>query len=104
MANLLFNVTRQWYDKYRSGEKREEYREIKQHWEARLFDRNEFMHSFEPKEFDTVTIRRGYSPKPETPDLIFRWVETTWGYAKDGIGRELMGDKLVYVVTMEDIQ
>lgn len=36
MKTLHLNLKRQWFDMIKSGEKKEEYREVKQHWERRL--------------------------------------------------------------------
>lgn len=96
--SIVFNVSRKWYDKYASGEKREEYREIKQHWLRRLFSYDGERLENVAKTFQWVIIRCGYSPRPETPDLIFKWASTEIGTAKEGIGRELMGDKPCYVI------
>jgi len=136
MSTVIFNVTRQWYDLYRQGIKREEYREIKPHWvrkllfckrslEAAVFDEmlsdlqtlgteKERHESFQdlceyfgilPKAFTEVIIRCGYPPKggfPETPDLYFDFLSIEVGLAKEGIGRELVGDKPVFVIKMRD--
>lgn len=37
---LTLTVSKQWFDKIVSGEKTEEYREIKPYWVARLFHNN----------------------------------------------------------------
>lgn len=37
---LTLTVSKQWFDKIVSGEKTEEYREIKPYWVARLFQNN----------------------------------------------------------------
>lgn len=99
---IRFNVTRQWYDLYASGTKREEYRKIKPFWEQRLCKKvGELLF---PKEFDYVVIRCGYGENPQTPDLIFKWESTSMGDAKEGIGRELIGARTCYVVKMGDIE
>ena len=38
MKTLHLNLKRKWFDMISSGEKKEEYREIKEHWQNRLTD------------------------------------------------------------------
>ncbi len=104
MKPIIFNVTRQWYDLFASGVKREEYREFNEYWRRRLMYKTLII---EPKfkQFSEVIIRCGYPPKggfPETPDLHFDFVSTEVGYAKEGIGRELVGSKPVFVIKVKD--
>jgi hypothetical protein len=65
---LHLNVKKKWFDMIASGEKTEEYREIKPHWIKRLKD-----HSLtDPKafqEYDFVCFRNGYHK--DAPEL---WV------------------------------
>jgi len=42
-----------------NGDKKEEYREIKPYWTKRLF--NNLSDNFEPKSFDKIVFRNGYS-------------------------------------------
>lgn len=51
MATLHLTLKRKWFDLILSGEKKEEYREIKQHWVSRL----------EGKKYDFIEFRNGYS-------------------------------------------
>ena len=55
MKVLHLTLKKQWFDMIASGEKREEYREIKKYWNRRL-----------NKEYDAIEFRNGYakdSPK-----------------------------------------
>ena len=59
------------------------------------------------RRFDTVTFVCGM-PKKGTQDaahktLVFRFMETEVGYAKEGIGKELVGNRLVFVIKFEDL-
>lgn len=54
-------LKRQWFDMIASGEKKEEYRELKPYWETR-FQKVNGMRMFEDscKEFDAVRFTNGY--------------------------------------------
>lgn len=82
---LHLTLKKQWFDMIKSGEKKEEYRQIKSHWISRLLDEygenkiipadimyDIVINGFEPeqvfkayfsklKEFDFVVFRNGYS-------------------------------------------
>lgn len=70
MKNTLhLTLKKKWFDMIASGEKKEEYRELKIYWENRFIDRRvidevsmlEFTNGKGLKEFDTVTFRNGYA-------------------------------------------
>ena len=47
-------------------------------------------------------------PKKGTQDaadktLVYRFMGTEIGYAKEGIGKELVGDQLVFIIKFEDL-
>lgn len=83
MDILYLTLKKKWFDMILSGEKTEEYREIKEYWEKRLsvWDDNIFlMH----KEFDAVEFRNGYqkdAPKflIECRRILIDYGLTTWG-------------------------
>lgn len=50
MDILHLTLKRKWFDMIASGEKREEYREIKPHWDKRLIG----------KRYDVIEFRNGY--------------------------------------------
>lgn len=76
---LHLTLKRKWFDMIASGEKREEYREMKQYWHQRL----------QGKRYDVVKFRNGYSKTSPTMTvellgiLIGERGETKWG-APDG--------------------
>jgi len=51
MNTLHLTLKKKWFDMILSGEKKEEYREIKNYWAARLLG----------KQYDTILFRNGYS-------------------------------------------
>lgn len=60
---LHLSVSKQWYDMIASGEKKEEYREIKVYWRKRLFDMvydSRAVRKFTPKPFTHVLFVHGY--------------------------------------------
>jgi hypothetical protein len=68
MENLTLNVKKKWFDMMLSGEKKEEYRGIKPHWQDKIYN---YLDMPEPtiKHFDTITILNGM--KKNTPKIVF---------------------------------
>lgn len=64
MANIIFNLKKQYFDDIKNGIKKEEYRLCTPYWKKRL----------ENKKFNKIEIRLGY-PKnsEENKILIFPW-------------------------------
>lgn len=60
---LILTIKKKWFDMIASGEKTEEYREIKKYWTKRLIG----------KEFDTVTFRNGY--KSDSPTVVVELID-----------------------------
>ena len=56
MKTLNLVLKRKWFDMIKSGEKKEEYSELKEYWRSRLFG----------KEYDVVTFYHGYSKDRES--------------------------------------
>lgn len=90
MKTLHLNLKRKWFDMYLSGEKKEEYREIKAYWCSRLFENwNTFKPSaqkilleillnngsFRPEEFEACI-----DLKPKSFDVI----KFKNGFARNG--------------------
>lgn len=87
--NLRINLKKRWYTMISSGDKKEEYREIKPYWIKRLsktlaptaylenfneYECTKVMHEYERrhwlKEFDTVTFVLGYTKTEETYECL----------------------------------
>lgn len=78
MKILHLTLKKKWFDLIASGEKKEEYREIKPYWDRRL-DNNEF---------DAIQFRNGY--RPDSPTLLIELKEhisglgiIEWGAPKE---------------------
>lgn len=69
MRILHLTLKKQWFDMIASGEKREEYREVKPYWRNRLFG----------KKFDAIHFRNGYSKGSPTMLVELRSVMTGLG-------------------------
>jgi len=67
---LNMTLKRKWFDMILSGEKKEEYREIKKYWNKRFLDNyNSIGHEeFEPEhtKYDTIVFRNGYAKNAPT--------------------------------------
>lgn len=68
MSTLHLNLKKRWFDMIASGEKTEEYREIKMHWASRFCD------GF-PSTFGIDTNCQSFKD--------FKWVQFTNGYRPD---------------------
>ncbi len=108
---LHLNVKKKWFDMILSGEKTEEYRDIKESWIRRLFDFSDadfivdliddladtapdcysaesvFMFfDFQFKEFDTVTFSNGMKTKDKVPrfEIELKSIDVDFGIEKWG--------------------
>lgn len=68
MKKLTLTLSRKWFDLIKSGEKKEEYREIKPYWNKRLLDKSESFSIF--TEYDEVEFTLGCPRKNETDKRI----------------------------------
>jgi hypothetical protein len=97
-GNLFLIVTKEWYDKIASGEKRVEYRKLNDYWRNRLMTKGyiSYEYTFLPdfKKYETVEIQCGYSKKYprlkfsiqtiktiKTPDEVKNTVNTGFCFA-----------------------
>lgn len=85
---LVLPIKKKWFDMILSGEKKEEYREIKRYYESRL----------DYQEFKDIIFRNGYSRK--SPYLKAR-VKIKKGYGKEEWGAEPW--KKYYVLEIVEI-
>lgn len=97
MEILHLTLKKKWFDMIASGEKKEEYREIKPYWIQRLHSNNP--PDFAPKKFDFVHFRNGYSAN--APELTVRCLGIETGQAKPNWSDGLTG--CVYIIKLGDV-
>lgn len=111
MSILHLTLKKKWFDMILSGEKKEEYREIKPYWCKRLFDykcKDEFDElneeydicdslktgqmtiSKSAKIYDTIRFTNGYSPTSPTLDITCHRIsigvgKQEWGAPADNV-------------------
>jgi len=80
-----------------SGEKKEEYREIKKYWAIRLWAWGNLLD--EPREFHAVEFKNGYGKK--APKILVKWEGTKIGKAVPEWSDNWQGD--VFVIKLGEI-
>jgi len=94
MKTLHLTLKRKWFDLIASGEKKEEYREIKPYWEQRFTPTYVLNQNDKPKSvlhqgfnillvgntWDTVTFRNGYAKN--APTIVVQFLGISVGAAK----------------------
>lgn len=86
---LIFPLKKEWYEKIRNGEKTIEYREVKDYWTKRLFQR------FKPLEiykYEFCYFQLGYNPDTRLKATILKIAKV------DGKDTDLRIDKPVYAI------
>jgi hypothetical protein len=71
MKVLHLTLKKKWFDMIASGEKKEEYREMKPYWQKRLV-KDGYWHSQRVKDFDIIRFRLGYAKNAPTMDFEFK--------------------------------
>lgn len=90
MKTLHLTLKKKWFDMIASGEKLEEYRELKQYWFDRLtnlsfyeWEETSYSETIEKikagqvdilKKFDTITFRNGYQKNAPTMVVELLWI------------------------------
>jgi hypothetical protein len=87
--NLHLTLKKNWFDLILSGEKKEEYREIKPYWEKRLIG----------KKYDRIIFRNGYGKN--APWFAIELKEITQGAGKSEWGAEK--GKQYFVLSLGEI-
>ena len=113
MKTLTLFLKKKWFDMIASGEKTEEYREIKPYWEKRLLDYDAINRDYEmlmfrrfmvgkgvnpleyPRGFTHVRFHRGYTKITMT----FEIDSITFGKGKEEWGAEL--GKMYFVIKLK---
>ena len=104
MANVLsLTLKKKWFDMIASGEKKEEYREIKDHWTSRLlhfkFDGTPYVYPHMIKWYDEVEFINGY--KPNAPRIRVEFKGVKIGKAVPEWSDNWQGD--VFVIKLGEI-
>lgn len=105
---LVFPLKKEWYEKYKSGEKTVEYREVKPYWTKRL--KNAMIDNrgkiellllgfacLRPRIPHRCKLRLGYTNKYLTADI--EQIEVI-----DGINTDLQINKFVYAIHLTNIK
>lgn len=96
MKILRLTLKKKWFDMIVSGEKKEEYREIKPYWEKRLF------HPLYPeilqfREYDAVEFRNGY--RKNADKILISCKEITAGIGNPEWGAP---DTPVFIIKLDE--
>ncbi|MBR4620549.1 MAG: hypothetical protein IKO46_06165 [Salinivirgaceae bacterium] len=84
-TQIIFPVTKHWFDMFASGEKKEEYRAITPYWTRRLTQPT-FGGNLKFRRFDEIVITCGYPAKGDKKRrLVFKHVGTRIGKGKPEI-------------------
>lgn len=92
---LHLTLNKKWFDMIESGEKKEEYREIKQYWLSRFkyyCNHMDMMHEFNHN-YTHILFKNGYSKT--SPSLLIELVGTKFGNAKPEWSNNWKGEVIV---------
>lgn len=70
---LILPIKKKWFDMIKSGEKKEEYREIKPYWSKRFW--NAGLSIWDPDVIRTLTFRNGYSKSSPKITAKVTWLK-----------------------------
>ncbi len=90
MTTLHLTLKKRWYDMIYSGQKPEEYREIKPYWSRRLTS---------GKKFDKVQFKNGYRKDSPSFTMELKEITTGMGVTKWGAPK----DKPVFILKLGSI-
>lgn len=77
MKVLHLILKKKWFDMIASGEKKQEYREIKDYWSKRLNSKHPY--SFGCQNFDVVRFRNGYAKDAPKVTFVFNGSRIDYG-------------------------
>lgn len=86
---LHLTLKKKWFDLIASGEKIFEYREVKEYWTKRFYDRTSTI------QFDEIHFRNGY--KKDAPFMRVKWLGIGTSYDSP------LGDNLVYAIRLGQV-
>ena len=96
---LTLPIKKKWFDMIKSGEKKEEYREIKPYWTKRFYNLKTYICGYSVTYEGKVIFKNGYSK--ESPQIECS-VVITKGYGKKEWGAE--PNKLYYVLKILSVE
>ena len=100
MKTLTLSLKNQWFEKIKSGEKKEEYRENSEYWQRRLY-RSMNANDAEFKHFDRLVFTLGYPKAGDTERrLVFKNPRISIGTGRQEWGAE--PGKQYFVITFGD--
>ncbi len=101
LKTLNLTLSKKWFDMIASGEKLEEYREIKPYWESRLIDKEAtfYLNEMIYNQFDIVSANNGYSKN--CPNIKWKHGGVTIGTGKPEWGAE--PNKLYFILKIGDL-
>lgn len=100
MKTLTLSLKRQWFEKIKSGEKKEEYREKSEYWQRRLY-RSIDANDAEFKQFDRLVFTLGYQNAGDKERrLVFKNPRIRIGQGRPEWGAEQ--GKNYFVITWEE--
>lgn len=111
MKILHLTLKKKWFDMIASGEKKEEYREVKPYWEKRLGTKGwinagtpSCSETYHFHKWDIVRFRNGYAKDAPTMDVEFRHITKCIGFPKWGAvgGVEYFTIQLGKVLSVSD--
>jgi hypothetical protein len=98
MKILHLTLKKKWFDMILSGEKKEEYREVKTFWFSRLSENN---FGLQFKEFDAIHFYNGGSPSLKYPNFKIECLGIEFGKAVPEWSDNWQGE--VFVIKLGEI-
>jgi hypothetical protein len=89
MKILHLTLKKKWFDMIASGEKKEEYREMKPYWDKRLVG----------KRYDAIQFRNGYAKDCPTMMIELNGIFSGWGITEWGASER----ETVYILMLGKI-
>ena len=109
MKDLILPLKKKYFQMWKDGVKKEDYRSTTPYWAARLCDNyylccygiKHFCCSecrfFKPKQYDRLVLTEGYPPKTETTRILYKHTPIiTIGIGKESLGAEK--DKIYFII------
>ena len=96
---LHLTLKKKWFDMIASGKKKEEYRELKPHWEKRLVNGIFYKIDTDFKEIDKIVFRNGYAKN--APTITIKCLGIEIGKAKPEWSDNWQGD--VFIIKLGEI-